>query len=357
MNKTKLLICANTLEIGGIETSLINLLLNLPDKYKITLMLQEKKGELLNKLPENIEIIEYKISDNTNVFLRKLKNRTKLFSTIIKNKNKFDIAICYATYDYPSSILSRHLGKKSVLWIHSNYYNIYKKDSIKMLSFFNKRKIKKFNKLVFVSNESKQDLIKHYQDLEKKSVVINNLIDYKNIIEKSKEKIITKENPTILFLGRLEEESKGLMLLFSLANKLKEFDLWIVGDGPDKEKYLNYIKTHKIKNVKFYGMKSNPYPYIKCCDLLILPSIYEGFPVVILEALTLGKKVLTTINVSSNKFNLKNHVFLTTRDKQQLYIDIKKTFEIKSTTNFDYKKFNHDNIELVKKILEDLYEI
>ena len=54
----------------------------------------------------------------------------------------------------------------------------------------------------------------------------------------------------------------------------------------------------------FVGQKKNPYPYIGLADYIILTSDYEGFPVTYLEAITLNKKILTTIDVSDDSINI-----------------------------------------------------
>ena len=62
---------SNSLEIGGIETALVNLLNRIDDsKYNVTLVLEKKKGENLNNLNENITVKEIKVSNHKNVIIR-----------------------------------------------------------------------------------------------------------------------------------------------------------------------------------------------------------------------------------------------------------------------------------------------
>lgn len=349
----KILICAYDLNIGGIEKSLINLLKEISPKYNIILLLQHKRGVFLNDIPKNVEIIDYNLSQHKKPIIRKIINRFKLLTFIIKNKSKYDTSICYTTYDYVSSIITRHTAKHKIIWIHTNYLKLFKNDKQKFRDFFNKRKIKEFDKLILVSNEAKNDFDNIYSYLNKKTMVINNLIDGKEIIEKSKDKIKEKYNNTITFVGRLEEDSKGLLLLFDVAKELKDFIFLIIGDGPDKLKYTNYIRNNKITNIKLLGKQNNPYPYVKQSDLIILPSKYEGFPVVALESLVLNKKFLTTINVSSNNFILSNYTYLTKRDKKIMKEDIIKTLNTSYKEKFDYNKFNKENLKLINEQLED----
>lgn len=348
----KIMIFSNDLRIGGIEKSLINLIANLSDQFYITLVLQQATGLLIKDIPSSVKVINYKLSTKRCKILRKITNRLKLINFIYRNKNKYDSTICYATYDYTSSILSRRIATNNILWVHSNYMKLFSGNTKKFKSFFNKRKIKKFKKIVFVSNESKKDFIKVYPSLSLNSIVINNFINSKEIkLKASSEKIKKPVGSLVTFVGRLEEDSKGLLLLFDVAKKLAMIEFWIVGDGPDKERYQTYIKNNKINNVKLLGEKSNPYPYIKNTDLLILPSIYEGFPVVILEALVLNKKVLSTISVSANEFDLKDYIYISSRNIHSLKEDIVKCIGSGNKKSFIVEDFNTKNLQLLLQIL------
>ena len=305
----KVLISANTLEIGGIEKSLINLLNYLSDEFKIDLVLEKKTGELINKVPKDINIIELKVSDFKISFIRKIINFTRKLIWKFKYNNYY-ASICYATYSYSANKLARISSKNNFLFIHSDYTKIY--DEIDLKHFFDTRYINSFKKIIFVSNEMKQNLLKYYPNIEKKSYVINNLINCDEIITSSKEKLnikFEKNNINLLFVGRLEEESKNIFLQLELIKRLKDkYDnirLYIIGVGKDEERYLSYIDKNKLnKYVKLLGYKENPYPYIKNCDYILLTSNYEGFPVIFNEALVLKKTVISTLKISDDTINI-----------------------------------------------------
>ena len=72
---------------------------------------------------------------------------------------------------------------------------MYKNDIKKTKNFFNKLKTNKFKHIVFVSDEAKNNFTKIYPNLKEKTIVINNLINYKEIEEKmvTKEKLFNKK--------------------------------------------------------------------------------------------------------------------------------------------------------------------
>ena len=358
--KKKILIASYNLDFGGIETSLINLLKNMDlEKYDVTLVLEEIKGAFLKDVPSDIKIKEYKVSNNKNVLVRKFVNLLKRIKWMLLNYKRYYASICYATYSGPCGFVARTASRNKILFIHSNYYQAYDKDENKIRAFFDNRKIEKYNHIVFVSNESKKDLCKIYPDIEKKSITINNLIDYERILKLSEKKVDVKRvaKKIFMFVGRLDESSKRLTLLLEVAKKCKEENVkalfWIVGSGPDEKMYKDIVKNNNLDNVIFYGAKKNPYPYMKACDYLILTSRYEGFPVVYNEAIILERPIITTIDVSDDYISIPNRFGYVVNEKN-IYDKVKelsKTKEkIKETA--DYNTLNKKRINLIEQIME-----
>ena len=83
-----------------------------------------------------------------------------------------------------------------------------------------------------------------------------------------------------------------------------------VGEGKDTLKYKEQARD--ISNIIFLGTKKNPYPYLLKSDCLILSSDFEGYPVVFLESLILGKPIITT-DVSDSKIDIKDKYGIVTR--------------------------------------------
>ena len=356
----KILISSYDLNYGGIETSLINLLksLNL-EKYKVTLVLEHNSGVYLKDVPKNIKIKEYKVSENNNVIIRKIINLLKRIKWIICNYKRYNASICYATYSKPCSFVARTASSNRILYVHSNYYLTYDKDEQKVREFFNGLKITKYNHLVFVSNESKKDIINIYPKMEKKAITINNIIDQNNIIKLSMKNVqIPKTNKKkFIFVGRLEESSKRLTLLLDTAKKCKEEKVnaifWIIGNGPDEKKYKKIASYENLDNIIFMGPKKNPYPYISKADYMILTSRYEGFPVVYNEAIIFEKPIITTIDVSDDYISIANR-FGYVVEPDNIFNKVKELSEAKEKTKekVNYNSLNKKRIELIEKILE-----
>ena len=129
--------------------------------------------------------------------------------------------------------------------------------------------------------------------MKERTIVCNNLIDGKKIIEMSNETIDLpkdQEKFTFINVGRHDEKQKRLIRIIMVAKGLKkenyQFKILFVGDGPDSQLYRDLVKKEKLEDVIiFLGKKQNPYPYIKQADCVLLSSDYEGYPVVFLESL------------------------------------------------------------------------
>lgn len=344
--KKNILIASNTLCIGGIEKSLINLLKIIDyKKYNVDLFLEKVEGELLNEVPKNVNIIEYKPYNLKIKLIQKTLNYLKQKRYKILLKNTYDTSICYATYSYPANFLTRISSNNKILFIHSDYTEILTEKELR--NFYDTRNLDSFNKIVFVSNEAKDHLLNYYKNIVDKSIVINNIIDIEEIKNKSNLEQIkfNKNNINLLFVGRLEEKSKNILFLLEqiniLKNKYKNIKLYILGDGLDKNKYIKYINDNKLeKYIELLGQKNNPYPYIKACDYLVLTSKYEGYPVIFSESIVLKKDIISTIKRSDEYTKIgDNFGFL-----------ISKSNFIKEIENILDNKLHNNNTINIKKI-------
>ena len=192
-----------------------------------------------------------------------------------------------------------------------------------------------------------------------KSKVIYNPLNKLEIISKSKERLkstfFKKNNKIkILNIGRYTDQKDQITLLKAL-NLIKSkisFEAILIGYGVNKKLLENFVKKNNLKKqIKVLNYQNNPYKFIKKTDILILSSIYEGLPNVILEALTLKKFVISSNCPTDTKRDIKIWqiwLFNKPRDFKKLskliaiYSKTKKCNYIAlagySLDRFDYKK-------------------
>lgn len=134
--------------------------------------------------------------------------------------------------------------------------------------------------------------------------VIYNFVDSNKIRELCKEKDLPQDfNSALPFIGtvsRLAPEKGVHFLIQGFKSLLDKVDarLIIVGDGVEKSRLEQMAKELGIKEKVFFtGLADNPFKYIKKMDVFILPSLWEGFPNVLLEAMTCGVPVIASDSV------------------------------------------------------------
>lgn len=100
-----------------------------------------------------------------------------------------------------------------------------------------------------------------------------------------------KKKMQIIYVGRLDETQKCVSRILAIWRKLcgvlPNWNLKLVGDGPDRKLYEQYIDKNGLKNISIEGF-CNPLEYYKESSILLLTSDFEGFPLVLAEAMSFG---------------------------------------------------------------------
>lgn len=100
------------------------------------------------------------------------------------------------------------------------------------------------------------------------------------------------------YIGRLSSEKNVQLLIRSFHSLLNmggsDCELIIVGDGHERGKLIELVnELNIVDKVRFIGNLNNPYPVINALDVLVLTSLVEGFPSVLVEAMSLGVPVVS----------------------------------------------------------------
>ncbi len=266
------------LNMGGAER-IITTIINTIDKTRFCpkLLLLRKEGYYLELLDKETEIIDIKKERIREAFFPILKVLRKLKPDIVFGGwGEVSAFLAPIIPLFPkihfitreTNIVSQHVNRPEIKLFYRFYNN--------------------YQTIIAQSEDMKEDLIKSIKIKESKIVKINNPVDIDLIEIKSQEKInipFSSENKNVLAIGNLSSR-KGFDNLLKVFFHLKEenIQLYILGDGRDKEKLLNLKSELNLDKVHFLGVANNPFPYLKNADLFVLSSRYEGFPNVLLEA-------------------------------------------------------------------------
>ena len=111
--------------------------------------------------------------------------------------------------------------------------------------------------------------------------------------------------------------------------------------------------SKNIDNIEFLGVKSNPYPYLKQSDALLMSSDFEGNPVVFIEAKVLNKPIITTDVSDSKKEIDKKYGIVVEKNDKAIYKGMKEFLDNGFVSQkFDAEKYNEDILEKLDKIIE-----
>ena len=330
--KKKILFMVSSMNIGGVEKSLLSLLAVIPkEKYEITILTLDKKGGFLEYIPNNVKLIEAEwfkyikpiIMDSPqNIIKRYIKNyeflkilsfiysyfKTKktndryiyykhVLKSIPECKEKYDVAIAYAG---PTEIIDAYIShkvkaEKKIAWVH---FDISKHKINKKL--YNNL-YERFDKIFAVSNECKKKLDEIIPAVRNKSEVLFNIVSEDLINEMSESYVDFDDNYKgikIITVGRLSKE-KGQDLAIKALDKLKKdrYDVkwYCIGEGNSRREFEQLIKEYNLENnFLLLGSTSNPYPYIKNADIYVQTSRHEGYCLTLAEAKALNKPIVTT---------------------------------------------------------------
>ena len=188
-----------------------------------------------------------------------------------------------------------------------------------------------------------------------------------NLSKKKVKKVFKKNVLNIISVGRLVDQKDQITLLKALKNLKNNvnYRLIIIGRGENKYKIKNFIYQNKMNKFVKIFYTNNPFPYIKQADLLILSSIFEGLPNVLLEAITLKKFIISSncptgpkeiLDNEKGGFLYKVGEYKSLSKKILQYIKYKKSLEKKikyankRLNRFDYEK----NLNRYLKVVNSL---
>ena len=332
--KKKLLIVSHALELGGAERSLIGLLDALdPNVWNIDLFLLRHEGELMDSIPEHINLLP-EIAAYT-VLARPMKDTLKeghflltgarivgkfaamhyekahgytdsgvgieyshkytyLLMPPIQPDTQYDLAVSFLTPHYICAHKVR--AKKKIAWIHTDYSRV----QVNIASETAMWDV--FDYIASISDAVTNSFLKVFPTLADKIILIENILPTKLIQCQANAFSADKEMPPngirLLSIGRYCT-AKNFDNVPDICSRLIQSGLdvywYIIGFGPDEQLIRQKIAEAGMENrVILLRKKENPYPYIKACDLYVQPSRYEGKCVTVREAQMLGKPVVIT---------------------------------------------------------------
>jgi glycosyltransferase involved in cell wall biosynthesis len=304
-----------SLDRGGVSSASLNIINELDAaKYNKFIVLYDGK---IIEYKTDIEIIDMKTPKADSVpakILTQFKRYYRLRK--IKSDKKIDISISFKDNPNITSLFAKK-NDKIIMTVHTTPSRDYTGSKGRIYKYLIGRYFNRADKIVAVSDGIKNDLEKNYQVQNNKIQTIYNFIDIKHIAEMSEEHVeidlecLFNTGKTVINVGRLSD-AKGhwhLIRAFKqVSTEIPDSKLIIVGDGELRPYLTKLIGELSLKNsVHLIGNRDNPYKYMKNSDLFVLSSVYEGFGIVLIEAMACGIPVISTNCLSGPEEILKNN--------------------------------------------------
>lgn len=324
--KRKILIVTMSLYNGGVEKSLINFLNELPeDQYDIDVLLFKREGLYLKQVPSYVNILQ--TPRNITRLFSSFRQAgtllmTKFFGSLLSRclyghthkaggfrwkyfyskhidvlTGKYDVAIAYFSSEIDYFVDEKVQADKKIVWVHNDYKASGHSREYDYLHFQN------MDAIVTISEKCADILKEVFPEFTDKIYNIPNITSSLVLRRRAEEFYpqeyqSSKKQYKLLSVGRLAEQ-KGFDMAVSAAALLKKagvsFDWFIIGNGPLEKQLERQMKKEGVEDCfKLIGVRENPYPYMKNCDLIVQSSRYEGKSVVLDEAKILGKPIVAT---------------------------------------------------------------
>lgn len=395
--KENVLIYAGNLAKNGITTSLLSLLNNIDlekRNYYLTFNSRPVKKHVrtIEQFPENLSyivrqgMIDYtyyealvhflyiKLGFSNNKILEIINALFKReFKRVFYNV-KFDHVIHFTGYEYKITHLLSKSPYNKIIFVHADVIkemetrqNLHRKTLEFAYNYY--------DKVAIVSEDIKSSTLQIAKD-ESRVFVVDNTIDVKSIIEKSKKDIVldddteinipleefknilNSKSKKIITIGRFSPE-KGHERLINAFDKAwkanNELYLIIIGGHGNlyKATLEQASSLESRDNIIIIKSISNPFSILKRCDLFVLSSFYEGLGLVMLEADTLGVPVIATRVVGPTKFLEKHEGYIVDNNEDGIYQGIIDYLNGRvKPMNVDYEKYNKDAVEKFERLLK-----
>lgn len=339
----KILVTMHYMELGGAEMALLGLLQSVdPKQFEVDVMIYDHRGELMEYLQsETVKVknkrfhllpqvdayamlerpikevlkkgywgiaigrllarIPYKREMKNNIqgldnisLYHFIAERVVKFLPMIEPKKEYDLAISFLLpHQY---VLQKVRAKKKLAWLHTDYLRVY-------VSNQEEKVWAGYDYIGAISEDVGKGFSQRFPSLKNKIIPVENILSSEFIRQRS------------LSVCPVLDDYRGLKLLtvgrYSYPKKMEDIPFlcrrlvdagidvkwYIIGYGAQEYEQMIIEKIHaeKMENhVILLGKQSNPYPFIRRCDVYVQPSRYEGKSITVREAQILCKPVVVT---------------------------------------------------------------
>lgn len=318
---------AGGLTTGGVEAVIYNYFLHMPrDKYQLIYISYDKPDEKVKRKFENLGFIVFEVEKKKNNFVKSCWQVFQIF-------RKYNVKIVHSHMTLMSFVTS-YIGRLAGIKIRIAHAHLAQKPKgIKRFAYAVFKMLTKLSSNYYFA--CGQDAAEY---LYGKRFVLKKSIYYmKNAVSLSKYKYSKEKREAIRSqmgigdnyllgnVGRFTEQKNHIFLIQifkEVKKKIPSAKLVLIGDGPLRVKVNQLVKEMKLESdVIFVGSIHNVEDYYSAMDLFVLPSLYEGLSVALVEAQTSGVAILSSDTVTKEIMILDNYFQVSLSSNTQIWAD------------------------------------
>ena len=404
--KKNVVLYAGNLERNGITTSAVNLL-SMVDKekynfavlYKINAI--KKRQDCIKMLPEGISTLSYYHARSATAWetfcymlfqefhILPYEPMKKLVEKVAQREYgrilgscRIDKAIQFFGYEHELIEVIGQAPCSRTIFVHNDMEEEIRTKRT-LLRRLLSREYRKYDNVAIVTEDlrqSTQAIASAYEDEDTKKdanlVLVKNTINYKSILERAEEELVfdartrmnveeeelraalASDKKKFISVGRFSKEKGHARLIrsFEILHKENPDTILIILGGYG----VLFNETKRLaaesscpEAIFIIRYMSNPYPLMKACDYLALPSLYEGFGLVLAEADILGLPCFST-DITGPKLFMEQVGGFLVEDSQEGVLDGLRACldgRVPKKLNVDYEEYNKEAIAQFEALL------
>ncbi len=345
----RILFVINTLGLAGAEIAMLELFNRLKDEYELDLYVLMEQGELVDRLPEQVHLLNRRFS-NCSVLSKKgrlemagtvsrslfihgtvvklLPYMVKNFIDMIKKRRiqidklmwrvlsdggmhidkEYDLAVAFLEGGSAYYVADHVKAARKAAFIHIDYGQAGYTRALDRDCYL------QYDSLFPIAQETKERFLQVYPECAEKTYIFHNLINKDHIIKRSLEEggfSDDYQGTRILTVGRLTEQ-KAYPVAIEAMKLLKESGCkvrwYVLGEGNERRALEQLIAEYGLEqDFLLLGAVENPFPYYRQTDLYVHATRYEGKSIAIQEAQVLGCAIIAS-DCTGNREQIVDHV-------------------------------------------------
>ncbi|MBD5266815.1 MAG: glycosyltransferase [Bacteroides sp.] len=248
------------------------------------------------------ESVDFGLKRNSTNLIKKWIQQKFLLRKLQKVENEFSPDIIFSFLERSNILVSKlDTNAKKIATVHNILSIQYKKLGRlmqRLVQSIIRRAYSNLDEIVVVSDNVRQDLILKYRIDARSISIINNRVDRMEIISKSMEPIVEfdydADTSYVISIGRFchqKAQWKFIKAIKGLKTRYPQLKIKgvIIGEGEYKDRLCDYARSIDVQeDIIILPYQSNPYKFIAKSSLFLLPSFFEGCPIVLSEVIALG---------------------------------------------------------------------